>query len=169
MKVLVTAASRYGATEEIAQAVADELRAYGHDAVVQAPDAVNDVRGYDAVVLGSAVYAGRWLKPARELVERTGRAWAGRPVWLFSSGPIGDPLKPAEDPDVAGVMAATGARGHAVFAGRLVRNQLRFGDRAIAAALRAPDGDFRDWDAIRAWAASIAEELAANWARSATR
>ena len=67
---------------------------------------------------------------------------------------------------MAGVMAATGARGHAVFAGKLVRSQLRFGDRAIAAALRAPDGDFRDWDAIRAWAASIAEGLAGNRAGS---
>jgi menaquinone-dependent protoporphyrinogen oxidase len=65
------------------------------------------------VVLGSAVYAGHWLKPARDLVARCGPALAARPVWLFSSGPVGDPPKPEEDPvDVAEVLAATSAREH---------------------------------------------------------
>jgi menaquinone-dependent protoporphyrinogen oxidase len=112
------------------------------------------------VVLGSAVYAGRWLKPARELVDRSRDALAARPVWLFSSGPVGDPPKPEEDPvDVAAIVAATGAREHRVFAGRLVRRQLGFADKAIAVALRVPDGDFRDWAEIRRWSAGIAAAL----------
>jgi menaquinone-dependent protoporphyrinogen oxidase len=83
-------------------------------------------------------------------------ALAARPVWLFSSGPIGDPPKPEEDPvDVAEILEATKARGHRVFSGKLVRKQLSFPDRAIAAALRVPEGDFRDWDEIRTWAAEI--------------
>jgi menaquinone-dependent protoporphyrinogen oxidase len=81
-------------------------------------------------------------------------------VWLFSSGPIGDPPKPEEDPvDVAGILAATRAREHRVFAGKLVRKQLSFGDKAIAVALRVPEGDFRDWAAIKGWAAEIAAAL----------
>jgi hypothetical protein len=51
-------------------------------------------RPYDAVVLGSAVYAGHWLKPARALADRCAAALRARPVWLFSSGPVGDPAKP---------------------------------------------------------------------------
>ena len=158
MKVLVTAATKHGATGEIAQAIGDALRERGLDPTVLEPEQVDGVDGYDSVVLGSAVYAGHWLKPARELVDRSRDALAARPVWLFSSGPIGDPLKPEEDPvDVAEIMKATKAREHRVFAGKLVRKQLSFPDRAIAAALRVPEGDFRDWDHIRAWAAEVAQ------------
>jgi len=81
-------------------------------------------------------------------------------VWLFSSGPVGDPPKPEEDPvDVADLVALTDAREHRVFAGKLVRRQLSFPERAIVAALRVPEGDFRDWTEIRRWAAGIAEAL----------
>jgi menaquinone-dependent protoporphyrinogen oxidase len=110
MKVLVTAATKYGATAEIAQAIGDALRDHGLDPTVIPPQQVDSLDGYDAVVLGSAVYAGHWLKPARELVDRAGHL-ADRPVWLFSSGPVGDPPKPEEDPvDVAEILTATAAR-----------------------------------------------------------
>jgi menaquinone-dependent protoporphyrinogen oxidase len=156
----VAAASKYGATGEIAGAIGEVLTEHGLDATVVPCEQVDTVDGYDAVVLGSAVYAGHWRKPARALVERSGDALAARPVWLFSSGPIGDPPKPEEDPvDVAEVLAATRAREHRVFAGKLVRKQLSFGDKAIAVALRVPEGDFRDWAAIKGWAAEIAAAL----------
>jgi menaquinone-dependent protoporphyrinogen oxidase len=160
MRVLVTAASKYGATAEIAAAIAEELDKHGVEATVLPPEQVRGVDGYNAVVVGSAVYAGHWLKPARELVERHADALAGRPVWLFSSGPVGDPPKPQEDPvDVADLLAATGAREHRVFAGKLVRKQLSFPERAIVSALRVPEGDFRDWTEIHQWAAGIADTV----------
>jgi menaquinone-dependent protoporphyrinogen oxidase len=160
MKVLVTAATKYGATGEIARAIADVLTERGLDLTVAPPDQVGAVDDYDAVVLGSAVYAGHWLKPARELVDRAGDALAARPLWLFSSGPIGDPPKPEEDPvDVAAVLATTKAREHRVFAGKLARKQLSFSEKAIVLALRAPEGDFRDWTEIKAWASGIADAL----------
>jgi menaquinone-dependent protoporphyrinogen oxidase len=162
MRVLVTAATKHGATGEIAQVIGEALRERGLDPTVLEPERVDTVDGYDAVVLGSAVYAGHWLKPARELIERHAAALAGQPVWLFSSGPVGDPPKPEEDPvDVAELLAATGAREHRVFAGKLVRKQLSFPERAIASALRVPEGDFRDWTEIRQWAAQIADALGA--------
>ena len=81
-------------------------------------------------------------------------------MWLFSSGPIGDPPKPDDDAvDVADLVDAVSAWDHRTFAGRLERARLGFGERAIVAALRAPDGDFRDWDVIAGWAAGIAEAL----------
>jgi menaquinone-dependent protoporphyrinogen oxidase len=113
------------------------------------------------------VYAGHWLKPARELVERHSAALADRLVWLFSSGPVGDPPKPEEDPvDVADLLAATGAREHRIFAGKLVRKQLSFPERAIVSALRVPEGDFRDWTQIRQWAAGIAHAIEAGSPRT---
>ena len=81
-------------------------------------------------------------------------------MWLFSSGPVGDPPKPEEDPvDVADLVATTNACEHRVFAGKLVRKQLNFPERAIVSALRVPEGDFRDWTEIRQWAAGIADAL----------
>lgn len=162
MKVLVTAASKHGATTEIAQAIAEVLAGQGIDAPMLAPADVRDVDDYDAAIVGSAVYAGQWLGSAKEMVSRCAKGLSERPVWLFSSGPIGDPPKPAEDPvDAAEMVAATRAREHRVFGGRLDRSRLGFAEKAIVVALRAPNGDFRDWDAIRAWAAGIAESLRA--------
>lgn len=160
MRVLVAVASRHGATRGIADAIRDRLGAAGLDASRLDVDDVVSLEGVEAVVLGSAVYAGHWLGEARRFVERFEAPLAAVPVWLFSSGPIGDPPLPGDDPvDVADVVERTGAIGHAVFAGALDRSRLGFGERAIAAAFRAPEGDFRDWDEIAAWAGSIAERL----------
>ncbi|MFC4997114.1 flavodoxin domain-containing protein [Dactylosporangium cerinum] len=118
-----------------------------------------DATSYDTVVLGSAVYMGHWMQEARMAAVRIA-ARPPRSVWLFSSGPIGDPPKPDEDPvDVRGIVAATNARGHRVFAGRLDRRRLGFAEKAMVLALRVPDGDFRDWDAIDDWTRQIAAEL----------
>jgi menaquinone-dependent protoporphyrinogen oxidase len=117
MRVLVSAASRHGATSEIAEeigkALRDALHERGDDDVavdVRPAEQVSSVEDYEAVVLGSAVYAGRWLQPARELAERHAGALSERPVWLFSSGPVGEPPKPAEEEsvDVSGILEITG-------------------------------------------------------------
>jgi menaquinone-dependent protoporphyrinogen oxidase len=162
VRVLVTAASRHGATHEIATAIAAGLARRGAEAEARPAEELDSLDGYDAYVIGSAVYVGHWLDPARELVEAHAAALAGRPVWLFSSGPLGPPdkLKPEGDPvDVAGLIEASGAAEHRVFAGRLDRKLLTFGEKAVVVAVRAPEGDFRDWDAIDAFAAAVAERL----------
>lgn len=160
MRVLVTAASKHGATAEIADAIGRGLTGNGITAVVLAPEEVNELEGFDAVVVGSAVYAGHWLDAAKELVERLGPELRNREVWLFSSGPVGDPLKPEEDPvDVAAMREATSAVEHRLLAGRLDRSLLGFAEKAIVMALRAPEGDFRDWEEIAAWSEAIARAL----------
>jgi menaquinone-dependent protoporphyrinogen oxidase len=162
MKVLVCAASKYGATSEIAQAVADVLAERGCKVTVLPPQEVGAIEEFDAVVLGSAVYMGQWLKPGRELAERQAAALAARPVWLFSSGPVGEPAKPADNPvDVTKILQATEARDHQIFAGKLARKHLSFPDRAMASAIRAQEGDFRNWAEIREWAVRIADTLLA--------
>jgi menaquinone-dependent protoporphyrinogen oxidase len=145
---------KHGATAEIADRVGDVPRERGLDVINSSAERADALEGYDAVILGSAVYAGRWMKQARELADR-------RPaVWLFSSGPIGDPPKPEEDlVDVAGIVGSLGVRGHQVFAGKIDKSKLTFGERAIVTTLRAPEGDFRDWDQIESWAGDIADTL----------
>jgi menaquinone-dependent protoporphyrinogen oxidase len=172
MRALVSAASKHGATAEIAQEIGQVLReALQERGVGGDEDVVVDVRpaeevasvdDYDAVVLGSAVYAGHWLESARELAKHHAEALSEMPTWLFSVGPIGDPPHPdpEEDPvDVAAILEATEAREHRVFSGRLDKRTLGFAEKAIVMALRAPEGDFRDWEAIRAWAREIATAL----------
>ena len=160
MNVLVTAASKHGATAEIAQAIGRVLAEHGHVPSVLAPDEVMHVDDFDAVVIGSGVYAGHWLKPAKELIDRAQDRLVSIPVWTFSSGPIGDPPKPDEDPvDVADVLSAVNTTEHMLFAGKLDKEKLGFAERALTKALKAPDGDFRDWEAIEQWAIEIARAL----------
>jgi menaquinone-dependent protoporphyrinogen oxidase len=161
VKVLVATASRHGATSEIGEAIGRALREHRLEADVKPPEEVHDLAGYDAVVLGSAVYVGKWLEPARDLVEKHADELCTKPVWLFSSGPIGEPLRPEPDDavDVDALVSATRARGHRLFGGKLDKGRLGFGEKAVVLAFRAPEGDFRDWDEIRAWADEIAGEL----------
>ncbi len=162
MTVLVTVASKHGATVELADAIAHHLTDAGVACELRPVSEVADVSGYDAVVLGSAVYAGRWMESAKAFVEGCGDALQQRPVWLFSSGPVGDPPKPAEDPaDAAAMVAATGAREHRVLAGKLEKSHLSWGEKAIVAVVRAPDGDYRDWATVEDWARDIAGQLSA--------
>ena len=162
-RVLVVVASRHGATAEIADALARGLAggpagaAAGMSAVVVPAQHRPNPASFDAVVLGSAVYAGRWLDPAREYAALYADALRARPVWLLSSGPIGEPPFPPDEPhDAAPLATLTGAREHRVFPGRLDKARLSFGERAMVTAMRAPVGDFRDWDAVAGWAAEIA-------------
>jgi menaquinone-dependent protoporphyrinogen oxidase len=165
MRVLVTAASQHGSTAEMAAEIGDVLAARGAAVTLVTPKEVQSLGGFDAFVLGSAVYMGHWLPAGKELALRVGADRADRPVWLFSSGPVGDPshklsrqmwVDPVDLPDL---LAATGALEHKLFAGKLDRRALHGMQRAALSFFRGLEGDFRDWDAVRAWAGSIAEQL----------
>lgn len=160
MKVLVAVASRHGSTREIGDAIAEVLRETGCDAVVADPDDVESVEPFDAVVLGSSVYVGRWAAAARAMVDRCGPGLRDRPVWLFSSGPVGNPPAPEGDPEeAAAIMTRLGARGHRTFPGRLDSGDLGLAERAAVALLQAEQGDFRVWADVTDWAGAIAAEL----------
>ena len=160
MRVLVSVASRHGGTLEMGSTVATVLREAGHDVDEVVPDDVERVEQYEAAVLGSAVYVGRMALGMRDLVERQAGQLRGRPVWLFWSGPVGDPPTTSVAPDdVRAVAEAVGARDVRMFSGRLERGELNISERALVALVRAEQGDFRDLDDVRQWAAGIATEL----------
>lgn len=167
MRALVTAASKNGSTAAIAEAIGEVLGSRGIEVTVAPPHEVGPLGEFDAVVLGSAVYVGHWLAPSIELAERIGKDLSGRPVWLFSSGPVGDPSrklvqKMGTDPaDLPMVLEATRAREHKIFAGKLDRHDLRGLQRAALLLFRGLEGDFRDWHGIRRWAETIAEQILA--------
>jgi menaquinone-dependent protoporphyrinogen oxidase len=174
MHVLVAYASRHGATQGIAERIASTLNAAGLDADLRPASAVQYLKRYDAFVIGSAAYMGRWEKAATELVKRDRSVLAGKPVWLFSSGPLGtEPLDPkGRDQKVVAVpkgipelAASIHARDHRVFFGAFDRERKPVGlAESVLAKLPAawdalPQGDFRDWPEIEAWATSIIREL----------
>ena len=165
MRVLISAASKHGSTAEIAEAIGRVLRAEGLETIVMAPEKVASLGPYDAVVLGSAVYVGRWMDSATAFAKRHELVLQRRPVWLFSSGPLGEPPQPI-DPlaEVNATKTRLGARDHRIFTGRLDRSSLGLVERAMTSAVKAPAGDFRDWDDVEDWAAGIASALTTDMA-----
>jgi len=162
MRVLVAAASKHGGTAEMAGWIGSTLIESGIDAVTLAAEDVGELDLFDAVVLGSGVYAGHWLDAGHRLSTAMIPHLDGRPIWLFSSGPVGDPPKPEGDPvGIPDLMIRTGARDHRVFGGRIDRDRLGFGERAVVTALRVADRDDRPRDEVIAWARGIAAELTA--------
>jgi menaquinone-dependent protoporphyrinogen oxidase len=161
MKVLVAVASRHNATSEIAEVIAKELRSSGLEVDLRDAEAVRNVAGYEAVILGSAVYTGSWLAAARRLVDFQAPALRKVQVWLFSSGPIGsdEPKQLADVPEIPYLMEATQAREHRTFPGKLDRHGLDIGARFASSVVEAPEGDYRDFAEIIKWADSIGSEL----------
>lgn len=158
--VLVAFASRHGSTQQIAGVIARRLQEAGLTATVRAATFVADISAFDAVVLGSAVYMGRWLTEARDFVRIHQSELRARPTWLFSSGPLGNPPRPEEETDEAVSFATDiAAIGHRRFAGRLDRKVLSFAERAATRLVGAEEGDFRDWEDIRRWTDEIAAHL----------
>lgn len=160
MRILVTVASRHGSTREIGSAIADRLRAAGHDVHEKNPDDVESLQEYDGVVLGSAVYVGRLAASLRDLVARRAQELTALPTWLFWSGPIGSPAPPVPAPDdVLALTQRLEPRDVRCFAGRVDPVSLGVAERALVAMLDTDPGDFRDFEEVDEWAEQIAREL----------
>ena len=167
-RILVAYGSKAGSTAGIAEMIGAALREDGFEVEVLPAGRVRDVAGYDAVMLGGALYANRWHRDARRFARRYAGDLRGRPVWLFSSGPLDaspeeSPIAPV--PGAAEAAKRLGAAGHVTFGGRIgpdasgwiARKMLQNGN----------GGDFRNESRVRAWAHERAAELAARAAVTA--
>ena len=164
-QVLVTYATKYGATAEIAEEIGEVIRQADLRTDVQPVERAGDVSRYDAVVLGSAVYIGRWRKEAAKFLKANEQALTGKAVWLFSSGPTGegDPVELVQGWRFPGslqpIADRIGPRDIAIFHGATDVDKLNFLEKWMLKNVQAPVGDYRDWEAIAAWATAIANEL----------
>ncbi|MFC3890780.1 flavodoxin domain-containing protein [Lentzea rhizosphaerae] len=160
-EILVAYATKMGGTKEIAEAIAARIRAASHEVTVLDAADVGSVADYKAVVLGSALYAGRWRPEAVKLLKRNADLLARRPVWLFHSGPLGTDLSAQKAPrKVQELATRIGADQPFTFGGRLT-GQTAVGFLAKKMANGPMAGDYRDWDAIDLWAYKIAQHLVA--------
>jgi menaquinone-dependent protoporphyrinogen oxidase len=172
MSILVVYASKHGATGEIAEWIAEGLRAAGQSVDTRPVQEAGDLADYEGFVIGSAAYSTHWLKDAVAFVSSNRDLLAQRPVWLFSSGPLGtgatdanamDPTAPFEPKEIGGFQVAIHPRDHRVFFGALDPGRLTLAEwsclKRPATRVILPEGDFRDWAQIQQWAEGIAQEL----------
>jgi len=165
VNVLVAHASKHGSTAEIADAIAAELRERGLTAESASVDDVAGLDGYDAVILGSAVYMKRWRGDGRRFLRKHGKQLAAMPFWVFSSGPVGDPAKdnPSWQEPKRTIARAEklGARDHVVFGGSMPKEPRGRAQKSMVEGTPPEYRDRRDWGRIRGWAADVAEALGA--------
>lgn len=164
-KVLVTYATKYGSTAQIAEKIGQTLHQAGLQVDVQPVKQIRDVEPYSAVILGSAVYIGAWRKDAVKFLQHHELALAKIPVWLFSSGPTGkgDPVTLLQGwrypQGLQPIINRIQPRDITVFGGFVDENKVSFIEKWMIKNVKAPSGDFRDWNAITAWAQEIIRVL----------
>ncbi len=162
MHILVTAASKHGATDEVADAIARRIEASGITVDRLAPADVTSVADYDAVVVGSAVYILQWMPEAHDFMERFKDELPAGRVWAFSVGMNGVPKHSRQDGSRVGpLLTHVKCRDLHTFAGRYKPSLLSLRERSVARLAGVVEGDFRDWEAVDQWAVEIVEALKA--------
>lgn len=179
MTVLVGYSSKYGATEGIAERIASVLRDFGIPTDARRVASVRNVSDYSVCIVGSSSYLGSWRPEASRFVRRYRSELATRPVWLFSSGPLGiaqtgaqhlREVTEARPKQFDEFVETIRPRGTQVFYGALYPERLDRRDRLVrkmpAGFEILPAGDFREWGAIEAWATGISGELVHTFAET---
>lgn len=163
--VLVVYGSQQGSTAQIAEKIGETLRAKSIPADVQEASAVSDLAPYRAIVIGSSVYMGQWHKHVVRFMKENVESLENLPVWIFSSGPTGpgDPLKLMDGWFYPKSMEALIQRIKPLdvtcFGGKLELAALNPFQRFIINKVKAPEGDFRDWQAVADWVDKISTAL----------
>ena len=164
-RVLVAYATGHGSTRGVAERIATRLAEAGAQVDARPVDDVDDLAGYNAVVLGSGVYNQSWIPSATGFLRANSAALAARPVWLFSVGMFGDThrgigkLMRREPREIGEFHDAIHPREYRVFAGAIQRHQWPLPSRLFFHAFGGRFGDNRDWPEIEGWAKSIARTL----------
>jgi menaquinone-dependent protoporphyrinogen oxidase len=162
-RILIACATKYGSTYEIAEFMGDELKKTGLSADVYAAKDVNDVSGYNIIVIGSPVYAGKWLPEVTNMVKRNLAVLKEKKVAVFSAGisvkddtpENRDKLKEASEEALREIKPVL----EGFFAGKMTYRELSIPHKIMVKAVKAPEGDFRNWRKIREWTHSLAEYL----------
>lgn len=162
-RILVAYATKHGSTAGIAEAIGKELTAAGLSVEVKEMKNVQSPAGYDAVVIGGPIYMGKVMDEVKKFVARHQEKMAAMPIAAFAVG-----LSPASTDEKQIEAARTALRdavaplqpvASTLFAGSLDPKKLGFVERTMIGMVKSPTGDFRDWDAIAAWAKGLSPLL----------
>jgi len=164
MKILIAYATKAGSTAEVAAEIGRVVESKGGCQVdVRPVNELREVGGYDAVIIGSGIRAGKWLPQATKFMERHRDALSRVPVAYFvvcltlkddteenrsTVAAYLDPVREVVQPVEVGL-----------FAGAMDYSKLPFILRLMMKAMKAPQGDFRDWEGIRDWASQVYDSL----------
>lgn len=159
-KVLVAYATKCGSTIEIAQAIGESLSKNGASVDVKPIKEIQDISGYDAFVIGSAIRMAQWLPEAREFIKEHQAQFSSQPAAIFSVHILNQGDSPVAKRErrayTAPLREYLDPLTEAFFPGKIDSSQLNFFERALFKLVKSPQGDYRDWEAIRSWANEIA-------------
>jgi menaquinone-dependent protoporphyrinogen oxidase len=154
--ILVAYATKHESTHEVAETLAACMRERGVEVDVRPAAEVGMLKPYGAVVLGGALYMGRWHRDARRFLAHHRDDLAHLPIAVFAMGPL--EMTPtdvdgsrrqldralAKERDLAPVAVT-------IFGGVVDPAKLHFPFTHMDAT------DARDWQAIRAWADELGD------------
>lgn len=166
-KVLIAYSSKAGSTSEIAAAIGDVLNKSGMDVTVERINNVKDLSAYQAVVIGSLIRMGAWASEAKKFVENNKATLSKVPTAYFTACDTMKKDTPENRATVNGYVEPI----HKIlmpvesgmFAGKMDTSKLNFIDRKIIEMMSKgenPNADYRDWNAIKAWAEKLVPLLA---------
>lgn len=164
-KILIAFGSKHGGTAEICERIAQHIQEKGVSVDVAPANQMADVDAYDTIVLGSSVYIGKWHKAVVKFVKTYEQTLMSKNVWFFCSGPTGkgDPealLKGWKyPPKLKPMIENIQPKEIKVFHGVMDEQKLSGLERWMIKKVKAPTGDFRDWNAIAAWANKIVQDV----------
>jgi menaquinone-dependent protoporphyrinogen oxidase len=162
--ILVAYATRYGSTQEVAEAIAATLREQGLAVDFQPLRQVKSLADYSAVVMGAPLYMFHWHKDAMGFLARHRQALMQIPVAIFALGPWHDEEKEWQevrgqlDKELAKFPWLTPAAIQ-IFGGKFDPNALTFPHNLLPALKNMPASDIRDWTKIRAWAKELTAQF----------
>ncbi|HPE58074.1 MAG TPA: flavodoxin domain-containing protein [Bacteroidales bacterium] len=164
-RIAVIYASKYGSTKEIAEIIAGELNLKDYQVTLYAAHPGINLNNFDVVILGSALYMGKWRSDAVMLLKENMDILSKKAVWLFVSGPTGDgdaemlsEGKIVPD-NIKPIINRISPKGLAVFHGNLDMKELNIVERILVKMVKAPLGDFRKKESIQHWTIEIIKKL----------
>jgi menaquinone-dependent protoporphyrinogen oxidase len=165
-KILLAYVTRHGSTREMAERIGQEMRRSGLNVDISPADGAGQAASYDAVILGSAVYFGLWRRKTVAFLRAWRKLSSPPPLWLFFSGPTGDGDPKAQAMNGQGIpqnriqdIEDIRPRDIAYFHGKIDAARLNGLEKWATRNVNAPLGDFRDWNAIDAWAGKVADSI----------
>lgn len=164
-KTLIAYASKHGSTAEIAERIKEILLGKNLAADLLPVEEVKELTSYDYIIVGSAVYIGQWQKKAAKFLKENKDLLTKKKVWFFSTGPTGEGnpeelMKGWKFPEslqsTADLIKPVEIK---LFGGALVESKLNTLEKMTIKMVKAPMGDFRDWEDVEYWAHDIARVI----------